>query len=169
MGVLVWHPHTAPEVEEVSPSFGAPQASAPPSCSRFPLTGQHGHREGSTTALQREQGQQHRWTTDTHSNNSSGNQTLLPAGADSKEPKPERTSPLHVYPIHVAFCSGDQNPRTEYSSKQEVVPRCLYFIRVAQNQQWARVTCPMQQQNPSPRAQERSALNLTCQQVTLDC
>lgn len=27
----------------------------------------------------------------------------------------------------------------------------------------------MQWQNPSPRAQDRSALNLTCQQHTLDC
>lgn len=107
-----------------------------------------------------------------HRNNSLGNQTLLPAAACSKPPKPEsRTSQLLMYPIHAASCWGDQNLRTEYGSKEEAVLEYpnSYFIMVAQNQQGVRLTHPMQWQNMTPRAQDGSALNLICQQHTLAC
>lgn len=141
MAVLVWHLHMAPDMGETSPSFRTPQASAPPPAPSPPSQGTTAagkapllqappqDRRGRTAAATR--------VDNIHSNSSSGNQTLLPARAGSEEQKCEsRTSQLHISPIHAAFCWGDQNPRTEYGSKEEVVLRCSssYFIRVAQNQ-----------------------------------
>lgn len=75
-----------------------------------------------------------------HSNNSSGNQAHLPAGAGSEEPRPKsRTSHTFcTFPpsMQISAGGGNQNPRREYGSKEEAVLRCSssYFIRVAQNQ-----------------------------------
>lgn len=127
-----WHLHMAPEVDEASPSSRAPQASGPPSHSRVPLAGHHICREGTAAAPQPPCSSRDN-TNNVHSNNSLGNQPLLPAGAGPEEPKREsRTSQLHISPILV----GDQTPRTEYSSKEEAFLKCSssYFIRVAQNQ-----------------------------------